>query len=437
VAIAVTNYATWETLYVGEDGGEIPLVFYAYPDHEDEAREAWTEPTRESMEVFEKLFGPYPFRREMPEKYGTAEFHWTSGAEEHQTLCSFGSGFVDSTHGSDWVVAHELSHQWFGDAVTPNAYHETWTKEGVASYCEALYFEHRELLRGNTPEAARDALINHMEGMRWPERFDDDIMGNPEEPYSLVSVYHRGAWVLHMLRRIMGDDSFYLFLRSFMERHLYGNAGTDEMAQVAEEVYGGDLRWFFEPWVYTNARPHISYEWTSRSLGGALWEIHLHTEQTQEAPPFRLPLDLRISGKTDERREEIWLEGRWQDFTFQTDFGPQSVEIDPDRWYLAQIEPLPQTASGVVLRTPAPNPVAGGTDVAIRYRIPSPGEATLDLLDVTGRRIGSIESGSRPEGWQIFRWDGLMNGDRPASGIYWLRLQHSGKTATEKIVILQ
>jgi aminopeptidase N len=430
VSFAASNYSTWEETYSAGEGYPISLVFYAYPEDSAAAREDWSV-TAEAMTIFEELFGPYPFRRERPEKYGMVEFNW-GGAEEHQTITSMGRGFVTGDHRYDWVVAHELAHQWFGDAVSLWEWKDIWTKEGAASYAEALYLERRVLLRGGTPEEAAAALREAMRG-KWRSLFVD-VLGDPVYLYGSTT-YDKGAWVLHMLRRILGEEAFFRALRAYLEENLYGHAGTQELRRQAEEEYGGDLGWFFEPWVYGTGRPRVLYSWSARRLEAGRWELSVFLEQAQEEPAFRLPVDLLVVGAAESLRAEIWMEGRWTQRVLETAFRPEELVFDPDGWLLATFE-VREGADRATLFLPAPHPVLSGRAARLRAWLPRPGEAALEVFGVDGRRAGRIPLGVLRAGWQTLSWDGTAGGRRLASGVYVLRLVAAGATATRRVVVL-
>lgn len=437
VSIAATNYVTWDTTHVTAMGDTIPLTYYAYPEDEADARADWAI-TGEAMTVLETLFGPYPFHRpNSAEGYGMAEFHWITGAEEHQTMTSYGSGFINGRNVYDHFVAHELSHQWFGDAVTLTHWEDMWTKEGLATYCEALYLEKRVLLRlgeGAEKEAAR-VLKEAMEA-RALNHFSGAVGAPKEGSYYSSTIYRKGAWVFHMLRRILGDDLFFSALANHYKLYKYDLAGTAELVRTIEETYGESLSWFFDPWLYEEGRPLIAYDWTTRELDDGRWSIHLHLEQNQTQALYRLPLDILLTAGTDSTAREVWLEGRWQDISLEAEFKPENLILDPYGWILADEEILPMTGQ-LRLENPFPQPSSVGHAITLRYFLPQSGVAEIDLIDVMGRRVGSIVSKEHPAGWQLMEWSGGLGTRSPAAGLYWLRLRQSGRTSAQKIILLE
>lgn len=204
--------------------------------------DAYTDVTLEQFEFFEPLFGPYPFDR-----YGLAITDSTPGlAMETQGLSLFSSGDLDGSLGAlqHLLLAHELAHQWFGDAVSPAAWDDIWLNEGFATYAQWLWLDEAGFA---TVEAlAADALAT------LPD--EGGPVGRPDELFGAVA-YDGGAIVLHALRSTLGDDVFFEGLRLWVDEHVDSVATTADFRALVERVSGRDLGSFFEAWVGAEQRP--------------------------------------------------------------------------------------------------------------------------------------------------------------------------------------
>ena len=202
VAIAVTNYVDYSDFLDLGDGRKIEILNYVYPEYLSIAQ-AKTPVTAEIIELFNNIIGEYPFASE---KYGHAQFGW-GGGMEHQTMSFMGSFNFE-------LVAHELAHQWFGDYITTGSWQDIWLNEGFATYLTGLSYE------------------NLLDGVWWPrwkslnvERIVSDPGGsvfvNDTSNISMIFSgrlsYSKGAYLLHMLRWVLGDDLFFKGLKNYFE----------------------------------------------------------------------------------------------------------------------------------------------------------------------------------------------------------------------------
>jgi aminopeptidase N len=435
VSLAATDYRTFTGSYTAGDGTVMPLTYYAFPEDLPRATSDWAF-TPAAIGALAGLFGEYPF---LHEKYGMAQFSW-AGAEEHQTLTSMGTYFLRLPERSDWVVVHELAHQWWGDYVTCGTWRDIWLNEGFATYCEALWAEHL---------AGPDSLRAVMHSKR-----SDTFAGSCYDPIFLFSstVYRKGAWVLHMLRRVVGDEVFFGALRQYAHDHAYGNAVTEDLENAFEAAWGHDLGWFFSEWVYGEGQPRYRVYWepeTQDPAGRTRVRIDLG-QQTTGPSLFKMPLDVRLSladGST--YNAVIWDSLAEQSYVVEVPAPPASLAIDPDEWVLGKTlfvaEPS-GIADGsalpgglrLALGPAAPNPSFSVARVPLRFAADARSAASrarLAVYDAAGRLVRRLQAAETAAGCLAFEWDGTdPSGRTLAPGVYFARLDAGGAGAAVRIL---
>ena len=195
------------------------------------------------FEVYEEWFGTYPF-----ETYGHVVVDEELGfALENQTLSLFGADLVTGADEIDVYVAHELSHQWFGNAVSVATWRDIWLNEGFATYAEWIWLQ--ESGGPTIEQSARRAHAVADFGVPPGEP-------GPEELFQ-PTVYLRGGLALHALADAVGDDTFRALLREWFARHDDGHASTADLLALAEELSGQQLDELFDRWVYGAELPPL------------------------------------------------------------------------------------------------------------------------------------------------------------------------------------
>jgi aminopeptidase N len=204
--------------------------------------DGYADVTLEQLAYFEEVFGPYPF-----ERYGLALADSMPGlGMETQGRSLLSAADFDGTLGErqQRLLAHELAHQWFGDAVSPATWDDIWLNEGVATYAEWLWLAE---LGGADVDALADAALAALPPSGWP-------LSQPAEMFGEVS-YRGGAVALHAIRRTIGDEAFFDGLRSWVAQHDDGVGTTDGFQAVMESASGRDLDEVFADWVHADRIP--------------------------------------------------------------------------------------------------------------------------------------------------------------------------------------
>jgi aminopeptidase N len=200
--------------------------------------------TGEMLGVMEGWFGPYPFGQ-----YGHVLVSGFPAALETQTLTVFGDEWLESSF-LEFVVVHELAHQWYGDNVGPATWRDVWLNEGFATYAELLWVEH---LFG--PEAMQAEAARRYEDLTLVVHAVTADPG-PARMFG-ISTYQRGGLTLHALRAEVGDDMFFEILRAWTREFGGGTADTADFVALAQDVAGADLEGLFDAWLYSEDLPPL------------------------------------------------------------------------------------------------------------------------------------------------------------------------------------
>lgn len=325
VAFAVTNYVEF-TQYAVVESDSIPIINYVYP--EDSAQAASdSQNTAEMIGLFSSLFGPYPFAAE---KYGHAQFSW-GGGMEHQTM-SFMAGF-----GHD-LRAHELAHSWFGNKITLATWHDIFLNEGFATYSTGLSFEHMyngfywDIWKSNTRNAAADTLEGSV--------YVADT-SSVSRIFNARLSYHKGAYLLHMLRWTLGDEAFFNGLKNYLADPMlaYRFATVNDFKAHMENAGNVNLSEFFADWYYGEGYPRYGFNIEQMEADGT---IHLAIFQEQTSPSvdyFEMKVPVTLYGQGSEITYYCENTFSGQEYVFEfPGFKMDSAKFDPEQWLLARLD---------------------------------------------------------------------------------------------------
>ncbi|MEX0685606.1 MAG: M1 family metallopeptidase [Balneolales bacterium] len=327
LSMNIAPYDIIEDDYRSVSGNTFPIYFWVLPENLEKAKRLMVQ-IKEHMAFYEEYLGPYPFQND---KYGIVETPFLG--MEHQTLIAYGAGFINdivfsTDSGFDDLHHHELGHEWWGNKVTAYDWKDFWIHEGFCTYMQALYAEH---LHGAKQYQKFMASIRKRIGNIQPVAPRESK--STKEMNESQDAYMKGAWFLHTLRYLMGDDHFFTALRQMadpdrLRGKIVGDsnshfATTDDFLYIANNIDGNDLTWLFEVYLRQEKLPFLKYSKEGNQL-------NLH---------WTVPGDLHFPMPV-----EIMIDGSMQ--TIQVPSGGASVnvkqgaslKIDPDHWILKELD---------------------------------------------------------------------------------------------------
>ncbi len=418
VSIATYPYTFWTDTYVGLNGDTLPLEYYVYPDHYELVYDNYLL-TNDMMEVFANKFGEYPF---MGEKYGHVEFG-RGGGMEHQTISSMGGH-------SEWLIAHELGHQWWGDLVTCSSFHHIWLNEGFARFSEAIW---DEASRGF--EAYKSYWQNH--SYFGPGTIYVEDPQTASQIFNGNLTYNKAGWVVHMLRGVMGDSLFFESLKSYgyNDSLAYSDVTTEDFKNVCEDISGLDLSNFFEQWIYNEYYPQYGLLWDLNEVGELIITIH----QLQTWQYFDMPIDIKVVLNDESLFFRVNNQFQTEEYNLGYINGiPLSVQLDPDGWILKEIQYLNNDnivpgLSNILVYPAYPNPF--NPEVTFKYFVPTRfGEiqSEIYIYDLKGKLIDKISSGKSKPGLNNVVWKA-----NAPSGTYFMQMRANNNNYSQKVQLVK
>jgi peptidase M1-like protein len=294
-----------------------------------------------SLAFFTRMFGPPLFHQyyatEIPYYHGEA-----FPGLIHLTWMTF-LGLSDD--GQDEIFrAHEMAHQWWGIGVEPAGYRDAWLSEGFSDFAGMWYMQ--AVLHDNAKylKTLRDArvAIRRERGNAAPiglgRRAGESYRGNYE-----LSIYKKGAWVLHMLRnmmldtRTMSEDRFIGLMQDFYETYRGKRATTEDFQRAVERHVGEHMDWFFNEWVYGTGVPTYTFSWSADSDSAGV-AAHLRVRQSDVPEAFAMYVPVLIKFDQGEALVRLLVRGHTTDATLRLPALPKSMQLNPLESVLAEVK---------------------------------------------------------------------------------------------------
>jgi len=322
MVIGVSPFAVQEL----QSSSGIPVSTWVYPQNKEKGFFDYSIATK-PLEYFETYIAPYPYA-----KLANVQSKTVYGGMENASCIFYHERTVTGKQDHEVLFAHEIAHQWFGDAVSEMDWHHIWLSEGFATYLTDMYIEQAH---------GREAFISSMldekqQVIRFSKRRLAPIVDTTLPVSTRLlnkNTYEKAGWVLHMLRNDMGDRLFQECVQTFYNKYKFANALTEDFLEVVESVSGKEYDAFFQQWFYQPGHPVLSAKWKKRGN-----KVTLTLNQHQEQYLFEFPLDVELTNdKGEVFRKTLSIKSSSQSFTFRPPFKAKKHTLDPDSRLLFEI----------------------------------------------------------------------------------------------------
>jgi aminopeptidase N len=374
-------------------------------------------------DFFSSKFGDYPF-----EKIGFATlnsaFPW--GGMENQSMVNLTPG----GYTQEDLIAHEHSHQWFGDLITCGTWADIWLNEGIGTYCQKLWTENAYGYAAY--KSQMNSIANGYLGQNpgWPIYNPQWAIQTPPagQLYNVAIVYNKGACVLHQLRYVLGDSLFFQVMHEYATdtNFMFKNAVTEEFVAKVNAVTGMDLNWFFDEWIFAPNHPVYANTYYIDYPGDGSWKVTMLLEQVQTNTVFfTMPVEVKftfIDGSDTLLR--VMNDVNTQSFQWSFSREPKTVVFDPLRNILLKqattivgIRDEAMNGKGFSIKQNEPNPFRENT--TIQYTVPERSHVKISVLDSFGNILATPVNLTQPQG--SYRFEFTSEGMEP--GIYYYKME--------------
>jgi aminopeptidase N len=281
------------------------------------------------LAIFDSVIGAFPY-----EKLALVQSSTRFGGMENSSAIFFPERPLADGTARELTVAHEIAHQWFGDAVTERDWPELWLSEGFATYFASVFYEIAD------GDSAARRVLDEAE-VRYMSSAQDAI--RPVIDSTIVNLfdllnrnnYEKGAWVLRMLRARIGDRAFFGGIRAYYAAYRDSTASTDDFRRVMEKAAGQDLGAFFDQWLRRPGYPKVTVAARWNDAAGVL---QLDVRQVQRWDPFTFPLEVEAVVDGRAQRRTLDVSARTERFAWPLPGAPRRLRADPRNLVLGPVE---------------------------------------------------------------------------------------------------
>ncbi len=308
---------------------DISMQGFAYPQDSIRALASF-EVAPTILEFYQTLVGPYPFA-ELNHVQSTTRY----GGMENAGCIFYDENSLNADLRSTHLIAHEVAHQWFGNAVSEADWQHLWLSEGFATYLTNMYIETFEGQKAFYKQLQSDRIrVANLYNNGFHQALVDSLTPSLVDRLN-ANAYQKGAWVLHMLRHEMGDSLFKAGLQQFYTTYQYQNATSQDFAHLMDSLSSKDLAPFFNQWLYQVGHPQLK---TRYFMKKGIWYFEII--QVQKALfSFSIQLSLSSDGGSQDLIE-FQVSERKHQFEIPRELTGHQVQITMDPHMHLLFEPV-------------------------------------------------------------------------------------------------
>lgn len=300
--------------------GKVEITFYV-KDNKRDYISAQTEVIGKILDLFSEKFGPYPLKSL---KIAIIDNNSLLGYSAPGIEFLADRAFESSPNGN--LLAREIAYQWWQDLIVPKSPKDLWLKEGFAGYSALLYQESISSEAGFVQELKDTAVAALLHEDKSTIRNAYQLQQYSPEYNSILK--SKGAYVLHMLRGVLGDEKFFKLLKEYVYNFGYKDASIEDFKALAEKIYGQDLTYFFSQWIEQNGVPQFQYEFTTYRVKDG---FKVTGTIKQDLDTFRMPVEILVETDGKPELKKVEVVGSESNFSVSTFGKPRSAKIDPNQ----------------------------------------------------------------------------------------------------------
>jgi len=316
--VMVIGAADFAVNYIG-DVNCVPVSSWVFPENKSEGFNDYRQ-AKDILSFYINYIGPYPYK-----KLANVQSKIIFGGMENASAIFYSENSVSGNQQDESLLAHEIVHQWFGNMATEKSFAHLWLSEGFATYFTHIYIE----TKYGTDSLNKEMQQDRQEVIDFVNTSGKLVVDADTSYMELLNAnsYQKGSWVLHMLRRELGDSVFHKSIRQYYATYAGKNAGTDDLRIIFESVSGKDLKKFFSQWLYSSVNPKLKITWKY------LWKekkIKVDIMQIQNETVFNFPINIELSLASGKKMAKtLTVDSQTKSFSFPVSERPLKIEADP------------------------------------------------------------------------------------------------------------